>query len=85
MIKREYIYPTILFAVSLIAYLAGLEPIQVASLTVFTALISGTLLYWRFRLAFALAGIATLMIFGLLTTGTFIEFAGFDIILFWLA
>ena len=82
MIKREYIYPTILFAVSLIAYLAGLEPIQVASLTVFTALISGTLLYWRFRLAFALAGIATLMIFGLLTTGTFIEFAGFDIILF---
>ena len=40
------------------------------------------MLYWRFRLAFALAGIATLMIFGLLTTGTFIEFAGFDIILF---
>ena len=82
MIKREYIYPAILFTVSLISYLVGLEPIQVASLTVFTALISGTLLYWRFRLAFALAGIATLMIFGLLTTGTFIEFAGLDIILF---
>src|SRR3712207_2390 len=82
MIKREYIYPTIVFVVSLIGYFAGLEPIQIASLTVFAGLISGTLLYWRFRLAFALAGIATLMIFGLLTTGTFIEFAGFDIILF---
>lgn len=82
MIKRGFIYPAILFAVSLVAYYAGLEPIQIASLTVFAALISGTLLYWRFRLAFALAGIATLMIFGLLTTGTFIEFAGFDIILF---
>ena len=83
MIKREFIYPAILLAVGLIAYfVAELEPLQVASLTVFTALISGTLLYWRFRLAFALAGIATLMIFGLLTTETLIEFAGFDIILF---
>jgi Na+/H+ antiporter NhaD/arsenite permease-like protein len=83
MIKREFVYPAILLAVGLIAYfVAELEPVQVTSLTVFTALISGTLLYWRFRLAFALAGIATLMIFGLLTTETLIEFAGFDIILF---
>ena len=83
MIRREFVYPAILLAVGLIAYfVAELEPLQVASLTVFTALISGTLLYWRFRLAFALAGIATLMIFGLLTTETLIEFAGFDIILF---
>ncbi|MDQ3966841.1 MAG: SLC13 family permease, partial [Thermoproteota archaeon] len=83
MIKREFIYPAILLGVGLIAhFVAELEPLQVTSLTVFTALISGTLLYWRFRLAFALAGIATLMIFGLLTTETLIEFAGFDIILF---
>ena len=83
MIKREFVYPVILLAVGIIAYFfAQLEPLQVISLTVFTALISGTLLYWRFRLAFALAGIATLMIFGLLTTETLIEFAGFDIILF---
>jgi Na+/H+ antiporter NhaD/arsenite permease-like protein len=83
MIKREFLYPAILLTVGLIAhFVAELEPLQVASLTVFTALISGTLLYWRFRLAFALAGIATLMIFGLLTTETLIEFAGFDIILF---
>jgi Na+/H+ antiporter NhaD/arsenite permease-like protein len=83
MIKKEFVYPAILLAVGLIGYfVAELEPLQVASLTVFTALISGTLLYWRFRLAFALAGIATLMIFGLLTTETLIEFAGFDIILF---
>ena len=83
MIRREFIYPAILLAVGLIGYfVAQLEPDQVASLTIFTALISGTLLFWRFRLAFALAGIAALMIFGLMTTGTFIEFAGLDIILF---
>jgi Na+/H+ antiporter NhaD/arsenite permease-like protein len=83
MIRREFIYPAILLAVGLIGYsVAQLEPNQVASLTIFTALISGTLLFWRFRLAFALAGIAALMVFGLMTTETFIEFAGLDIILF---
>ncbi len=83
MIRREFIYPGIILAVGLVGFfVAQLEPLQVASITVFTGLISGTLLYWRFRLAFALAGIATLMVFGLLTTGTFIEFAGLDIILF---
>jgi Na+/H+ antiporter NhaD/arsenite permease-like protein len=81
--RREFNYPTILVAVAVIGYfVVQLEPIQVASITVFTALITGTLLYWRFRLAFALAGISTLMILGLMTTGTLIEFAGFDIILF---
>jgi hypothetical protein len=60
MIKRGFVYSAILLAVGLIAYfVADLEPVQVTSLTVFTALISGTLLYWRFRLAFALTGIAT--------------------------
>jgi Na+/H+ antiporter NhaD/arsenite permease-like protein len=83
MIRREFIYPAILLAVGLIGYsVAQLELNQVASLTIFTALISGTLLFWRFRLAFALAGTAALMIFGLMTTETFIEFAGLDIILF---
>lgn len=42
----------------------------------------GTLLFWRFRLAFALVGIAAMLGLGLLDTDTMIEFAGFDMILF---
>jgi Na+/H+ antiporter NhaD/arsenite permease-like protein len=80
--KRFVVYPGILTGVVIFAASIGLEPIQVASITVFTGLIAGTLLYWRFRLAFALSGIAALMALGLLTTGTLIQFAGFDIILF---
>jgi len=62
--------------------LAGLNPQQVASVTIFASLIVGTLLFWRFRLAFALIGIATMLGLGLLNTDTMIEFAGFDMILF---
>lgn len=80
--KRIYVYPIILAAIAIIAYLAGLEPIPIASLTVFSSLILGTLLYWRSRLAFALIGIAALMSLNLLNTETLIDFAGLDIILF---
>ena len=82
LIKRIYIYPIILAGIAIVTYLAGIEPIQVASLTVFSSLILGTLLYWRSRLAFALVGIAALMTLNLLNTNTLIEFAGLDIILF---
>ncbi len=82
LIKRIYIYPIILAAIAIVTYLTGIEPIQVASLTVFSSLILGTLLYWRSRLAFALIGIAALMTLNLLNTNTLIEFAGLDIILF---
>jgi Na+/H+ antiporter NhaD/arsenite permease-like protein len=80
--RKVVAYPGILAGIIIFATSIGLEPIQVASITVFTGLIAGTLLYWRFRLAFALSGIAALMALGLLTTGTLIQFAGFDIILF---
>ena len=80
--KKVAVYPSILIGVVIFAASVGLEPVQVASITVFAGLIGGALLYWRFRLAFALSGIAALMALGLLTTGTLIEFAGFDIILF---
>ena len=84
-IKRIYIYPIILAAIAIISFLSSMELLQVASLTVFSSLILGTLLFWRFRLAFALVGIAALMTLGLLNTDTLIEFAGLDIILFLVA
>lgn len=80
--RRIFAYPCILAGIVIFATIIGLKPVQVASVAVFTGLIAGTLLYWRFRLAFALSGIAALMALGLLTTGTLIELAGFDIILF---
>jgi Na+/H+ antiporter NhaD/arsenite permease-like protein len=55
---------------------------QVASVTVFSTLILGALLFWRFRLAFALTGLGILLASGLLTVDKIIEFAGLDIILF---
>lgn len=59
-----------------------LDQDQVSAIVVFAGLISGTLLFWKFRLAFALAGIGALMALGLLTTERLNEFAGLEIILF---
>ena len=82
MIKKQYLYPVILAVIAITVSLAGLNPAQVASVTIFASLIVGTLLFWRFRLAFALVGIAAMLSLGLLDTKTMIEFAGFDMILF---
>lgn len=82
MIKNHYLYPIILAAIAITVSFAGLNTGQIASVTIFASLIVGTLLFWRFRLAFALVGIALMLGLGLLDTDTMIEFAGFDMILF---
>ena len=82
MIPKYILYPIILAAIGTTVSFAGLNPEQVASVTIFASLIVGTLLFWRFRLAFALVGIAAMLGLGLLDTDTMIEFAGFDMILF---
>lgn len=84
-IKRTYVYPFILLGIALISYSLGIELTQVASLTVFSSLILGTLLFWKSRLTFALVGIAALMTLNLLNTNALIEFANLDIILFLVA
>ena len=85
-INRIYIYPFLLVTIAIISYyIVNMTLVQVASLTVFSSFILGTLLFWRYRLAFALVGVAILMILDLLTTETLIEFAGLDIILFLVA
>lgn len=59
-----------------------LNSAQRVSIAVFSTLIIGTLLFWKFRLAFALGGLAILLGTGVLDIPTLIEFAGLDIILF---
>ena len=82
MIPKYIQYPIILGCISVTVSFAGLNTEQVASVTIFASLIVGTLLFWRFRLAFALVGVALMLGLGLLNTSTMIEFAGFDMILF---
>ena len=82
MIPKYILYPVILGCISVTVSFAGLNPAQIASVTIFASLIVGTLLFWRFRLAFALVGVALMLGLGLLNTDTMIEFAGFDMILF---
>lgn len=65
----------------LFSFLAGFSSHQVVSLSVFFMVIFGTILFWPFRLAFALLGISLLLAFGLLDIPHLIEFA-VDIILF---
>ena len=82
MIPKYILYPIILGCISVTVSFAGLNAEQIASVTIFASLIVGTLLFWRFRLAFALVGVALMLGLGLLNTETMIEFAGFDMILF---
>lgn len=82
MIPKYILYPIILGCISITVSFAGLNTEQIASVTIFASLIVGTLLFWRFRLAFALVGVALMLGLGLLNTSTMIEFAGFDMILF---
>lgn len=80
--RRGYAYVSMVFATGLIATLVGFTTPQVASLTVFFSFIYGSLLFWRFRLAFAFMGITILLALGLIDVPHLIEFAGLDIILF---
>ena len=82
MLPKYILYPIILGCISVTVSFAELNTEQIASVTIFASLIVGTLLFWRFRLAFALVGIAAMLGLGLLNTETMIEFAGFDMILF---
>jgi len=80
--KKFIAYVVLVAAISAVAAAGGLTAAQVLSVAVFSSFIVGTLLYWPFRLAFALAGIAVLLGTGLLDIAHLIEFASLDVILF---
>ena len=67
------------------AWFAHLNTQQILAVTIFSSFILGTLLYWQFRLAFALLGITALLATRLIDIPHLIEFASVDIILFLVA
>ncbi|MCS7126834.1 MAG: SLC13 family permease [Thaumarchaeota archaeon] len=75
-------YPLIPITFGVLALVAGLSASQAIATAIFTAIIGGTLLFWKFRLAFALVGVFVLMATRLLDVPTFIEFASLDVIVF---
>jgi Na+/H+ antiporter NhaD/arsenite permease-like protein len=81
-LRKATIYVIIILSLSLLSFLIGFSVRQVLALSIFFMVIFGTILFWRFRLPFALLGISLLLTFGLLDVPHLIEFAGLDIILF---
>jgi Na+/H+ antiporter NhaD/arsenite permease-like protein len=75
-------YLAIVICVLLFSTILGLGFKQIISLTIFVSFIAGSLFYWPFRNAFALAGVALLLIFQVLDIPHLIEFAQLDLILF---
>jgi len=80
--KRPFVYIAALLISGLITAVLGLTLEQILSATIFMGIILGTLFFWKFRLAFALIGMTSLIAFGLIDIPHVIEFAGLDIILF---
>jgi Na+/H+ antiporter NhaD/arsenite permease-like protein len=62
--------------------IAGFNPAQSLSLTVFLSIIAGAIMFWRFRVAFALGGVAVLFAAGLLDFEHFIQYANLDVVIF---
>jgi len=75
-------YLVIVICVLLVSTILGLGFKQLISVTIFVSFIAGSLFYWPFRNAFALAGVALLLIFQVLDIPHLIEFAQLDLILF---
>ncbi len=81
-IKTPIIYASIIIASAISLSTIGFTHDQVVSACIFLMIVCGTLFYWKFRLTFAFAGIASLLFFNLLDVPHVIEHAGLDIILF---
>ncbi|MEM3108122.1 MAG: SLC13 family permease [Candidatus Bathyarchaeia archaeon] len=80
--RKPSLYAISILCVILLSLFSGLNRVQVYSVAVFSALILGTILFWRFRLAFAFTAMAVLLGTGLIDVPHLLEFAGFDIIIF---
>jgi Na+/H+ antiporter NhaD/arsenite permease-like protein len=79
---KGIVYVSIILGLSVLSSLTGFSMKHVLSLSIFFLVIFGTILFWQFRLPFALFGISLLLVFGLLDVPHLIEFAGLQIILF---
>ena len=81
-LKTNISIVAIILGAALALAAAGFTPKQILASSIFLSILCGTLFYWKFRLAFAFAGVAVLLGGGLVDIPHVIEFAGLDIILF---
>jgi len=72
----------ILFSIQVLLSSMRLPADQTISLLVFTSTVAGTLLFWNFRLAFALGGVGILMGFRILSLDLMIDYMSLDVIVF---
>lgn len=82
---RTLTYAALVASVALAVRWLGWSGAQILATSVFAGFLIGTLLFWKFRLAFALAGITALLATGVLDIPHLIEFASLDVILFLVA
>jgi len=68
--------------IALLLEYAGLNRNQVIAISILTAMVVGTLLFWGFRVAIAFLGISTLLLSRTLDIAHLIEFASLEVILF---
>lgn len=62
--------------------LAGLGIQQIASITLFSSMLGGVILFWKHRLPITLIGVSLMLALGLIDVPHLVEFASVDIILF---
>ncbi|HLC59255.1 MAG TPA: SLC13 family permease [archaeon] len=60
----------------------GLNLKQTIAVTIFSMEILSIVVFWKFRLAFALLGLVGLLLFNVINIDTFVKFANLDVILF---
>ncbi|MEX2725040.1 MAG: SLC13 family permease [Candidatus Freyarchaeota archaeon] len=82
LLRSALIYLLLLIGISFLSLFSGLNSTQVVSIIVFSSIILGAILFWRFRLAFGLIGVVILLGLSLTRISNIVESAGFDIILF---
>jgi Na+/H+ antiporter NhaD/arsenite permease-like protein len=80
--KPSYAYLTGIIIVIGVALLIQLPLIQIVSIAGFLGIILGAIFFWRFRVAFALVGVAIMLLLGVMDIEHVIEYAHFDVILF---
>src|SRR3972149_6467619 len=73
---------SILLVVALVFRLLDPTFGQMAGVLVFTSTIAGTLLFWRFRLAFAIRGVGAILLLGLVHLDVMIRSMKMEVILF---
>lgn len=80
--RNAFIYIGLVLAAFAASMIIGLPRPQVLALGIFGSMLFGTLLFWRYRLAFAFLAVSALLVLGLTDIPHVIEFAGLDIVFF---